>query len=485
MKKTPTPYSRYFETPRCEGNYQPVTERLRHFGEFRIPLTSPAISEQGNRCMTCGIPFCHNAGCPLGNPIPEANALVRDNRWKEASDLFHAYNNFPEFTGRLCPALCEASCVHYINDDAVTIRQIELEIVERAWREGWIKPSVPQTKTGKRVAVIGSGPAGLAAAQQLARAGYDVVLYEKDDLPGGILRYGIPDFKLEKSVLDRRLEQMQAEGVSFETNVKIGEDVSPLYLKRQFDAVVLTGGAMEPRNLDVPGREAKGIYFAMDYLMASNYAVRENRRSTIDADGLKVITLGGGDTGADCLGTALRQGASSVLQLEIMPKPPEGKNEATPWPRWPVISRTGTSHKEGGDRRWNVSTKRFLTEKGRVIGIEGIEVDWSTGKPVEKPGTEFKQPADIVLLALGFVHPKQDALLEMLGVELDARKNVKVNPETMMTSVPGIFSAGDMQSGASLVVRCIAGGRQAAYNVDKYLTGSSNLPKIEPTPSWR
>jgi glutamate synthase (NADPH/NADH) small chain len=472
---TKTLYSRTIETPRREAVYQPVAERLKHYYEFRIPFDADEITEQAGRCMTCGIPFCHNAGCPLGNPIPETNTLIAEGRLRDACDLLHAHDNFPEFTGRLCPALCEASCVHGINSEAVTIRQLELEITELGWKEGWIVPQPPKTKTGKRVAIIGSGAAGLAAAQQLARAGHHVVVYEKSDAAGGILRYGIPDFKLEKHVIDRRLLQLKNEGVDFETNISVGNDISPQYLKRQFDAVVLTGGSMEPRDLSIPGREMQGIHFAMDYLIASNIAVKTEQQSTISATKKKVVILGGGDTGADCLGVALRQGAINVQQFEIMPKPPENFNTATPWPRWQQILRTGTSHKEGGSRRWNISTKRFLNTNGKLTGIETVEVEWKNGKPVEKNGTEFCVDADIVLLALGFVHPKHDLLLSLLDIELDARGNVKVNPATMMTNQAGVFAAGDMQSGASLVVRCIQSGRLTARAVDEYLMGSSDL----------
>ncbi|MDR0704982.1 MAG: glutamate synthase subunit beta [Planctomycetaceae bacterium] len=472
---TKTLYSRTIETSRRDAGYQPVAERLKHYYEFRIPFDTDEITEQAGRCMTCGIPFCHNAGCPLGNPIPETNTLIAEGRLRDACDLLHVHDNFPEFTGRLCPALCEASCVHGINDESVTIRQLELEITELGWKEGWIVPQPPVTKTDRRVAVIGSGPAGLAASQQLARAGHHVVVYEKADVPGGILRYGIPDFKLEKHIINRRLQQLQSEGVSFETNVSVGNDISPQYLKRQFDAVVLTGGAMEPRDLNIPGRETSGIHFAMDYLIASNLAVRSEQRSTIDAAGKNVVILGGGDTGADCLGVALRQGAASVVQFEILPKPPEKFNPATPWPRWQHILRTGTSHKEGGSRRWNVSAKQILCENNCLCGIEAVEVEWKNGKPIEKPNSVFRVDADLVLLALGFVHPKHDLLLSLLEVELDARGNVKVNPVTMMTNQSGIFAAGDMQSGASLVVRCIQGGRLTARCVDEYLMGTSDL----------
>jgi glutamate synthase (NADPH/NADH) small chain len=474
------------ETPRREADYKPVAERITNYREFRLSLSLAEIAEQANRCMTCGIPFCHNAGCPLGNPIPETNQLIAEGRIKEACGLLHIHDNFPEFTGRLCPALCEASCVHVLNEESVTIRQLELETTELGWQNGWIKPQPAAAKTGKRVAVIGSGPAGLAAAQQLVRAGHEVIVYERADLPGGILRYGIPDFKLEKNIIDRRLDQLCAEGIRFECGVSVGIDIAPQYLRRLFDAVILTGGAMEPRDLAVPNRDAAGIHFAMDYLIAANKSIKSaGQPPVISASGKKVIILGGGDTGADCLGTAIRQGAVSVKQFEIMPKPPENNGgTASParavWPRWAQILRTGTSHKEGGERRWSVSTKRFLQQKGVLTGLECAEVDWQGGKPVEKSGSGFTEEADLVLLALGFIHPKHDELLNQFGVELDGRGNVKVDPQTMMTSQPGIFAAGDMQSGASLVVRCIQGGRLAAYNADKFLTGYSDLLAVPP-----
>jgi glutamate synthase (NADPH/NADH) small chain len=468
-------YSRVFETARAEAVYQPVLERLGHYEEFRLPFSLVEVEEQSGRCMSCGIPFCHNAGCPLGEPIPETNSLVYEGRMEEACELIHAYCNFPEVTGRICPALCECSCVHNIYGEPVAIRQLEFEIVERGWSEGWIKPLPPLKLTGKRVAVIGSGAAGLAAAQQLTRLGHNVVVYEKADAPGGIMRYGIPDFKLEKHVIDRRIGQMVSEGVRFELGVTVGEDVSAKYLKSKFDAMLLAGGAMEPRNVNVAGRELTGIHFAMDYLTASNFAVKAARSETvaakdsINAKGKNVVILGGGDTGADCLGVALRQGAASVVQLEIMPKPPEVYNPATPWPRWQQILRTGTSHKEGGERHWSVSTKRFVGKNGKVAGVETVEVRWQDGKPVEVSGTEKMLEADLVLLALGFVHPKHDALLESLGIELDARGNVKTDPLAKMTNVNGIFAAGDMQSGASLIVRAINSGREAATGIDNFL----------------
>ncbi|MDR1922986.1 MAG: glutamate synthase subunit beta [Planctomycetaceae bacterium] len=474
MKKTL--YSRVFETPRLETAYQPVAERVKHYNEFRIPFTSVEIEEQAGRCMTCGIPFCHNSGCPLGNPIPETNTLVAEGRLREACDLLHAYDNFPEVTGRICPALCECSCVHNIVGEPVSIRQLELEIVERGWVEGWVKPRAAENLTGKRVAVIGSGPAGLAAAQQLTRLGHNVTVYEKSDAPGGIMRYGIPDFKLEKTVLDRRISQLVSEGVKFELNVAVGDDISPQFLRRKYDAVLLAGGAMEPRDIDVSGRELGQIYFAMDYLIASNISVKSTRPDEIptpppiNAQGKKVVILGGGDTGADCLGVALRQGAAAVTQLEIMPKPPEGSNPATPWPKWQQILRTGTSHKEGGERRWSTATKKFLSEKGRLVGVEVVEVDWKGGKPVEVAGTVSRVRCDLVLLALGFVHPKHDTLLKSLGVELDARGNVKVDNISKMTNIPGIFAAGDMSSGASLIVRAINSGREAATGINNFLS---------------
>ncbi|MDR2345009.1 MAG: glutamate synthase subunit beta [Planctomycetaceae bacterium] len=468
-------YLKVFDTPRLESVYQPENERLQHYNEFRYSFSSSDIETQSGRCMSCGIPFCHNAGCPLGNPIPETNSLVFEGRMQEACNLLHAYCNFPEVTGRICPALCECSCVHNINGEPVTIRQLEYEIVERGWLEGWIKPHIASRQTGKRIAVIGSGPAGLSAAQQLVRLGHNVVIYEKSDAPGGIMRYGIPDFKLEKHIIDRRIGQLVSEGVRFEFGITVGEDVSAKYLKGKFDSLLLAGGAMEPRDVKVQGRDLTGIHFAMDYLTASNIAVKSARsdtqiqRSLIDAKGKNVVILGGGDTGADCLGVALRQGAASVIQLEIMPKPPEKFNPNTPWPRWSQILRTGTSHKEGGERKWSISTKRFIGNNGNITGIETVEVNWQNGKPIELAGTESNIKADLVLLALGFVHPKHDSLLGTLSVELDSRGNVKIDPITKMTNINGVFAAGDMQSGASLIVRAINSGREAAFGIDNFL----------------
>ncbi len=470
-----TSFSQYLDIPRRESDYQPVLLRLSHFFEFVTHHDPGEYVEQAKRCMNCGIPFCHNYGCPLGNPVPEANALIAEGRWKEACDLFHAYNNFPEWTGRLCPAPCEASCVHEIHGDAVCIRQLELELVERGWKEGWITPYVSPIKTGRKVAIVGSGPAGLAAAQQLARAGHDVVVYEKAEKPGGILRYGIPDFKLEKPILDRRLSQLVEEGVLFQCGIEIGSDMSTHYLQKRYDAIVLTGGAMRPRDLKIPGRELNGIIYAMDYLVASNQAVSALSESRLNARGQRVVIIGGGDTGADCLGTAIRQKARDVVQIEILPKPPLTRSTTNPWPQWPNVLRTGTSHKEGGSRQWNTATKRFVGENGQVNALECVKVDWKQGKPVELPNSQFRIDADMVLLAMGFVHPIHDSLLKNLGVGLDSRGNVRTDSDTMMCDKPGIFAAGDMQSGASLVVRAIAGGRRAARGVDLYLMGETDL----------
>ncbi|MDR1958569.1 MAG: glutamate synthase subunit beta [Planctomycetaceae bacterium] len=466
----------YLDITRQDAGYVSPQDRLADYNEFLIPLTSEQLYEQASRCMECGVPFCHNLGCPIGNPIPEFNELVASEDWKLASDLLHSTNNFPEWTGRLCPAPCEASCVHKINGNPVTIKQLELAIAEYAWAHDFIKPVLPAARTGKSVAVVGSGPAGLAAAQQLARAGHKVVVYEKDPAPGGILRFGIPDFKLEKHLIDRRINQMKQEGVRFEVNVEIGTDISPKYLLRQYDAVCLTGGAMVPRDIAVPGRSAEGIYFAMEYLTANNHAVTEKRPSLINAAGKNIVIIGGGDTGADCLGVALRQGAKHVEQIEIMPKPPENENPRTPWPKWPNILRTGTSHYEGGNRRWAVGTKGFRVENSHVTGLDCVQVNWQNGRPEEIAGSEFSLDADMVFLSLGFVHPKHDALLEGFGVTFDSRGNVQINPATGMTNTEGVFAAGDMQTGASLVVRCIDGGRRMAARVDKYLMNAASLP---------
>jgi len=466
----------FLEYKRQDVAHRPAAERVKDYFEIDLPLPEDALLRQAARCMDCGIPFCHGAGCPVRNRIPEFNDLVYRGRWREACENLHATNNFPEFTGRVCPAPCEAACTLNINDDPVLIKHIELQIVQRGWREGWIAPLPPRVKTGRRVAVVGSGPAGLACAQQLARAGHSVVVFEKDSRIGGLLRYGIPDFKLEKRLIDRRLEQMQAEGVEFQTGVLIGQDISVNYLRRRFDAVCLTLGAGEPRNLVVPGRELENIHFAMTFLAQQNRfnaGEAPGREPRISAAGKIVVVIGGGDTGSDCIGTAIRQGAKEVHQFEILPKPPEGWNTETPWPLWPKILRTSSSQEEGCRRRWSVLTKRFTGVGERVSTLHGCEVEWSEGhdgwKMAEKPGTDFSMKVDLVLLAMGFVHATHSGLIESLGVKLDARGNVVVADG--MTSVPGVFAAGDTVLGASLVVRAIYDGRETAAAVDRWLRG--------------
>ena len=477
----------FLNIPRRNFAKQDVQERLRHYREIYLEMAEEDLQQQASRCMDCGVPYCHGFGCPLGNVIPEWNRMVYLGRWQEATELLHLTNNFPEITGRICPALCEAACTLGLTDDSVTVRQNEYSIVERAWREGWIKPMPPATETGRKVAVIGSGPAGLAASQQLRRAGHQVTLFDKSDRLGGILRFGIPDYKLDKRILDRRLAQMAAEGVKFESDVFVGLDISAEYLRKRFDAVCLCVGAGVPRDLTVENRELDGVHFAMEFL------VQQNRRNAdlpikeqeIIAKDKRVVIIGGGDTGADCLGTALRQGARSVHQLEIMPRPPLERDPATPWPNWPNMLRTSTSHEEGGERRWSVATTRFIGNQGRVIGLHGHEVNWTRNpdgrmdmKPVE--GSDFEMEADLVLLAMGFVHPQRNGLLDDLEVDYDRRGNVQVDG-TMATSVPGVFSAGDATTGAWLVVRAIAAGRKMAHYVDEYLMGTTCLPDCPTT----
>jgi glutamate synthase (NADPH/NADH) small chain len=460
---------------------RPVDVRIRDWKEVYEDFPKDHLNHQAARCMDCGIPFCHN-GCPLGNLIPEWNDLVWKGDWAEASERLHATNNFPEFTGRLCPAPCEAACVLGINDDAVTIKQVEVEIGDRAWQDGLVTPQPAAVRTGRRVAVVGSGPAGLAAAQQLTRAGHDVVVLERADRIGGLMRYGIPEFKMEKAVLERRLEQMRAEGTEFRAGVDVGVDVTVEQLREEYDAVLLAGGSTLGRDLPAPGRELAGIHLAMDYLVPAN-RVQEGDLQTppITAEGKDVVIIGGGDTGADCLGTAIRQGARSIAQLEIMPRPPQERPDATPWPTWPLIYRTSSAHEEGGDRLFSVNTQRFLGEDGAVTGLELVEVEMKDGRfePVE--GTERVLPAQLVLLAMGFTGPQRTGLLEALEVELDGRGNVTRDAE-WATSVPGVWVAGDMGRGQSLIVWAIAEGRSAAAAIDRALSGSTLLPApVTPT----
>ena len=458
---------------------RPVAVRLRDWREVYEPFDRDELHQQAGRCMDCGIPFCNN-GCPLGNLIPEWNDLVYRDHWREAIERLHATNNFPEFTGRLCPAPCEAACVLGINQPPVTIKQVEVEIVDRAWSEGWIHPLPPSVHTGKRVAVVGSGPAGLAAAQQLTRAGHEVVVYERDDRPGGLLRYGIPEFKMEKRHLERRLEQMRAEGTEFRCNVHVGIDVTADELRRDADAIVLAGGATVRRDLPIPGRELDGIHQAMEFLPIAN-RVQEGDldEPTITAEGKRVVIIGGGDTGADCLGTSHRQGAVSVHQFEIMPRPPDERDPSTPWPTWPLLLRTSSAHEEGGERVYSVSTTEFYGEDGKVAGLRGHEVQSVVvdGRPsFEKvEGSEFDLPCELVLLAMGFTGAEPDGLLAQLGVEIDGRGNV-ARDGSWRTNVDDVFVCGDMGRGQSLIVWAIAEGRSAAAAVDAHLMGRTDLP---------
>ena len=472
----------FLTTRRETPTRRPVDLRLSDWREVYEEFPRPHLEQQAGRCMNCGIPFCHQ-GCPLGNLIPEWNDLVYRKDWREATERLHATNNFPEFTGTLCPAPCEAACVLAINDDAVTIKQVEISIVDRAWDEGWVPPQPARTKTGKKVAVVGSGPAGLAAAQQLTRVGHDVVVFERADRIGGLLRYGIPEFKMEKARLDRRLEQMQAEGTLFKASVDVGTDVTVDQLRDEYDAVVLAGGATAWRDLPAQGRDTEGVYQAMEFLPWANHVQQGDIDAPpISAEGKDVVIIGGGDTGADCLGTSHRQGARSVTQLEIMATPPEKRTEGMPWPTYPMVYRVSSAHEEGGDRLFSVNTTEFVAdEDGKLAGIRIVEVVRGEKGFDAVPGTEKELPAQLVLLAMGFVGPEKGKLLSDLGVELDERGNVARNRD-FMTSVDGVFSAGDMGRGQSLIVWAIAEGRAAAAGVDAYLTGRKVLPRpIEPT----
>ena len=461
-----------------EGNIPPA-ERVKNYKEFVLHLSDEEAKIQGARCMDCGIPFCNN-GCPVNNIIPDWNDLVYQQNWRAAIDVLHSTNNFPEFTGRICPAPCEAACTLNINSDAVGIKSIEHAIIDKAWENNWVVPQPPKNKTGKKIAVVGSGPAGMAAAQQLARVGHDVVVLEKNNRIGGLLRYGIPDFKMEKSHIDRRMKQMEAEGVEFKVNQNVGENVDPDQLVKDFDAVILAGGAEWPRDLPVPGRELEGVHYAMDFLPQQNKVVAGDQvEDQIMATGKHVVVIGGGDTGSDCVGTSNRHGAESVTQFELMPQPPESENKSMVWPYWPLKLRTSSSHEEGCDRDWSVATKSFVGENGKVKELVASKVEWKNGKMEEVPNSEFKIKADLVLLAMGFLGPQQN-LLDKFGVDKDQRGNAAASTEgekSYYTSKAKVFAAGDMRRGQSLVVWAIREGRQCARSVDEFLMGSSTLPR--------
>ncbi|MEO5706802.1 MAG: glutamate synthase subunit beta [Alteraurantiacibacter sp.] len=472
----------FLELDRQDRTYADPKERLHHYKEFVIPHAEGALRSQASRCMNCGIPYCHN-GCPVNNIIPDWNHLVYEDDWQNALEVLHSTNNFPEFTGRVCPAPCEAACTLNLIDQPVTIKSIECAIVDRGWKEGWIAPQVPAAKTGKSVAVVGSGPAGMACAQQLARAGHSVTLFEKSDRIGGLLRYGIPDFKMEKQLINRRAVQMEAEGVTIRSSTEVGVDVSIKSLKENFDAVVMSGGAEDARGLTIPGAEMSGVRLAMEFLTQQNkrnagdVEERAAPRGTLTATGKHVIVIGGGDTGSDCVGTSNRQGAASVTQIEIMPQPPVHENKLLTWPDWPMKMRTSTSHEEGVDRDWAVLTKEVVGTDGVVTGLKCVRADWSDGKLTEVPGTEFTIRADLILLAMGFVGPRKAGMVEQAGVELDARGNVAANVQDYRTSDDQIWSCGDMRRGQSLVVWAIREGRQCARSVDEALMGVSELPR--------
>jgi glutamate synthase (NADPH/NADH) small chain len=491
----------FMEIERIEEGYKPVKERLKNYDEFVIGLSDSEANTQAARCMDCGTPFCNN-GCPVNNIIPDFNDLVYQGDWKNAMDVLHSTNNFPEFTGRICPAPCEAACVVNLNGDAVGIKSIEHAIIDKAWSEGWVVAKPAKHKTGKKVAVVGSGPAGMAAAQQLARVGHDVTLFEKNDRIGGLLRYGIPDFKMEKSHIDRRAEQLKAEGVTIRTSVMVGElpkgskvtnwakeTISPEQLKKDFDAVLLTGGSEQSRDLPAPGRDLAGIHFAMEFLPQQNKVnagdkLKDLKIEQIRADGKHVVVIGGGDTGSDCVGTSTRHGAAAVVQFEVMPMPPEHENKPMVWPYWPLKLRTSSSHDESSEkgllkREFAISTKEFVGENGKVTGVKTVRVEWKDGKMVEVAGTEEIIKADLVLLAMGFVNPVA-TILESFGVDKDARGNAKATTEFTggyATNVSKVFAAGDIRRGQSLVVWAIREGRQAARSVDEFLMGASDLPR--------
>jgi len=471
----------FLELDRHDRTYEAPSERLKTYKEFIVPLPEGDLKAQASRCMNCGVPHCHT-GCPVNNIIPDWNHLVYENDWKNALEVLHSTNNFPEFTGRICPAPCEAACTLNIIDQPVTIKSIECAIVDKGWSEGWIAPQVPQQRTGKSVAVVGSGPAGLACAQQLARAGHSVTVFEKNDRLGGLMRYGIPDFKMEKHLINRRAVQMEAEGVTFKTSIEVGVSVSVNSLKENFDAIVFAGGSEEPRKLDIPGAELPSVRLAMEFLTQQNKRnagddeLRAAPRGSLTATGKHVIVIGGGDTGSDCVGTSNRQGALSVTQLEIMPKPPEKENKAMSWPFWPLKLRTSSSHEEGCERDWAVLTKRVVGDND-VKGLECVRVEWKDGKMVEVEGSEFTLQADLILLAMGFVGPRKAGMLDQAAVDLDARGNVKADTFAYHTSDEKIWSCGDMRRGQSLVVWAIREGRQCARAVDEALMGRSELPR--------
>lgn len=472
----------FLEIERSDRSYEAPAERLRHYREFVVSMPDPALRDQASRCMNCGIPYCHN-GCPVNNTIPDWNNLVYEGDWKSALEMLHSTNNFPEFTGRVCPAPCEASCTLNIGDAPVTIKSIECAIVDRGWQEGWIVPQPAARKTGKSVAVVGSGPAGMACAQQLARAGHSVTLFEKNDRMGGLLRYGIPDFKMEKHLINRRLVQMEAEGVEYRTSTEVGVNISVESLRENFDAIVMSGGAEAPRTLDIPGYEMPGVRMAMEFLTQQNKRnagddeLRAAPRGTITATGKHVIVIGGGDTGSDCVGTSNRQGAASVTQIEIMPKPPAKEDKALVWPDWPMKLRTSTSHEEGCERDWSILAKRVIGTNGTVEGLECVRIDWIDGQMREIPGSEFTLKADLIFLAMGFVGPRKVGFVEQAEVAIDPRGNVAANTIDYATSVEGTFACGDMRRGQSLVVWAIREGRQCARAVDIYLMGETELPR--------